>query len=283
MGWEPITHIGVALGPKVGGNDVLVRVRVVPNGKAGNEVYGRTLNVGEVDEGHGIVVSEGEEVVFPVGSVTLTIDDVDKYAVAGLGGYSPIANTIWTWLQVPPMPTERFFRYLFAAARRLDSAHSLWVGAMQELTGPSDEPFIQKRVRLYTALGHAESMCIALNRVIIMIRYLRTRFGVTTPVPTDVDSIWEAVEAIRNALEHIDERAFGKAKKEKPQDAMTIFDQSDFVASGKLSYAGYSLDLQAGLIPVLVAARKYILDVTAEAGTKKTDNEEIRFGPMTSD
>ena len=99
MGWEPITHIGVALGPKVGGNDVLVRVRVVPNGKAGNEVYGRTLNVGEVDEGHGIVLSVGDQVVFPAGSVTVTLYDVDKYAMVGQDGYAPIANTIWTWLQ----------------------------------------------------------------------------------------------------------------------------------------------------------------------------------------
>ena len=283
MGWEPIAHIGIALGPKVGGNDVLVRVRVVPNGKAGNEVYGRTLNVGEVDKGDRILLSVGEEVVFPVGSVRLAIDDVDKYAVAGLGGYSPIANTIWTWLQIPPLPSEQRFHYLFSVARRLDSAHSLWVGAMQELTGPNDEPFIQMRARLFTALGYAESMCIALNRVIVMIRCLPSKFGVTTPVPTAIDSIWEATEAIRNAFEHIGERAFGKARKENAQDAMTIFDQSDFVASGKLSYAGHTLDLKAGLIPVLVAARKYILDIAAEAGTKKTDNEEIRFGPMTSD
>ena len=77
-----------------------------------------------------------------------------------------------------------------------------------------------------------------------MIRYLPSKFGVTTPVPRALIQFWEATETIRNAFEHIDERAFGKARKENMQDAMTIFDQSDFVASGKLSYAGHTLDLQ---------------------------------------
>ena len=283
MELKPITHIGINLGPNVGDNDVLVGVRVVPCGRMGNEVHGRTLNDGEVDEGHGIVHRPGDQVVFPAGSVTVTLYDVDKYAMVGQDGYAPIANTIWTWLNVPPQPPEQAFHYLLAAARRLDSAHSLWVGAMQEFTGSSDEPFIQMRARIFTALGYAESMCIALNRVIAMIRYLPSKFGVTTPVPTAIDSIWQATEAIRNAFEHIGERAFGKARKENAQDAMTIFDQSDFVASGKLSYAGHTLDLKAGLIPVLVAARKYILDIAAEAGKKKTLNQETRFGPMTSD
>ena len=39
---QPITYISIALGPKVGANDAIVGVRVVPDGRVGNEVYGVT-------------------------------------------------------------------------------------------------------------------------------------------------------------------------------------------------------------------------------------------------
>ena len=38
--------------------------------------------------------------------------------------------------------------------------------------------------------------------------------------------------AIRNAFEHIDERAVGKAHREGPKDAESVFGQSDFFCSG---------------------------------------------------
>ena len=284
MTTKPITYISFALGPKVGANDVVVGVRVVPNGKDGNEVYGRTLNPGEPDSGDSITLQGNEELVLPPGSVKVTLEDIDRYAEPEPDGYATVTNTVWTWLQVPPLPDEAFFHYLLAASRRLDRAHGLWVSALGGLGACPGEPFIKTRARLFNTLGDVDLMCVSLNRAIRMIKGAHAKFSTKTAVPSEVDTVQEPLLAIRDAFEHIDERAMGKARHEGLADAMSIFNQGDLVTSGILRYAGHSLDLRADVNPALLAARKFILDVVAEAGTAKTYNgEPIRFGPIKCD
>ena len=280
MAMEPITYIGISLGPNVGANDTVVGVRVVPNGRNSNEVYGRTLNADEQDTGERITLEVGEKLVFPPGSVEVTLPDVDRYADSELDGYAPVTNTAWTWLKIPPSPDEAFFHYMLAVSRRLDRAYALYVGALRELGTRPDEPFIRTRARVFSALGNAESMCIALNRAIQMIADAHARFSVTTAVPREVTDVQDAVRAIRNAFEHIDERAFGRARQETPVEAMSIFNQADLVTSGTIRYAEHSLDLRMQVIPALVAARQFIYDVLAGEGTTKRVDEPIEFGPF---
>ena len=274
---DSITYIGIHLSSNSGANDAIIRVRVVPDGKKGNEVYGRTLNIGERDSGQSITLGEDETLVFPQGSVKVTLQDVDQYAHRAKDGYAAVANTVWTWLNIPPHPKENFFNYLLAAARRLDMAYALCVRALYELGNRADEPFMETRIRVFNALGHAELMCIAFNRVISMIKDARAKFSATTAVPCEVDNILGAITAIRDAFEHIDERAMGKARQEGAADAMSIFNQGDLVASNVLRYANHSLDLRAEVIPTLVAARKFIVDVIAEAGSSKKIDHVIKF------
>ena len=277
---EPITYISINLGPDAGVDDAVVGVRVVPEGRNGNEVYGRTLHIDESDTGEGIILVAGEKLVFPPGSVKVTLKDVDRYVDPEVDGYASVANTVWTWLQIPPSPCHAYFLYMLAASRRLDRAHALCVGVLQELGHRPDEPFIKTRVRIFGALGNAESMCIALNRAIVMAGDASARFSVKTAVPSEVQAVKDAVLAIRNAFEHIDERAFGGARRETPEEAMSIFNQADLVASGTLRYAGHALSLRTQVIPALLAARKFIYDVIAEAGATKTVNKPIEFGPF---
>ena len=61
---KPITYVGLNLGPNVGATDFIVGVRVVPDGRSGNEVYGRALNTGEPDNGEGILLNVGDKLVF---------------------------------------------------------------------------------------------------------------------------------------------------------------------------------------------------------------------------
>ena len=283
MATEPITYVGIHLGPNAGSDDAIVGVRVVPNGNNGNEVYGRTLSADELDTGEGITLEVGEKLVFPPGSVKVTIQDVDRYPELEPDGYASLTNTAWTWLQVPPLPGEAFFNFVLAASRRIDMAHAHCVSALRELGDRPDEPFIRTRARIFNALGNAESMCIALNRAVRMIKNAHVEFTVTTPVPSEVEKMQEAVSAIRNAFEHIDDRAMGRAHRENPANAMSIFNQADLVSYGILRYASHSLNLRTEVIPALVAARRFIFDVIAEAGTTKTINTLIEFGPVTDD
>ena len=278
---EPITYIGVNLGPNVGADDTIVGVRVVPGGRSGREVYGRTLNSGETDTGEGITLNSGDTLVFPPGDVKISLGDVDRYAEKGPDGYAPVTNTVWTWLQIPPYSDETFFHYYLAASRRIDIAHSLYVSALHELGVRNEEPFIRTRARVFNALGTAESMCIAINRAFMMIRNSPAQFSVTTTVPQEVDALYDDVRAIRNAFEHIDERAMGRARQEGQADALSIFNQADLISSGVLRYAGHSINLRTEVIPALLAARRFVYDVLAEAGNTKTLNDKLVFGPFT--
>ena len=275
MAIKPISWLGLNLGPKVGEGDVIVGVRVVPVKREGRTIYGRTLNFGEPDSGESITVNPGDTLIFRPGFINVSITDVDRYSDWGPDGYAPVANTIWSWLIIPPVtqPREKY-HYLIAAARRLDMAHVHCIGALDGLKVSSGQPsFLKQRVGMFKALGHAESMSIALNRAFRMIQNAKTKVA----VPTEVNAVADRAQIIRNAFEHIDERAAGKARQEGPADAMTVFDQSDFFQSGILRYADHSLDIAAEVVPAMIAARKFIVDVVVHEGSTKTTSVEIKW------
>ena len=276
----PIRYISFNIGPNVGDNDALIGVRVVPAGREGNKVLGKTLNYGEPDSGEAITVRPGEKLLFPAGNVKITIQDIDRENSPGPDGYAAVSNTVWTWLQDGPSPDPALFRFLFAAARRLDTAHDLCFNALNELGSRPDEPFIKTRARIFKALGYAELMCVALNRAIRMIKAIPPEFSVSVALPNTVDAIFPALKEIRDALEHIEERALEivNARGDHHPDALTIFDQNDFFASGVLRYADQSLDVRAEVIPALIASRKFIFEVAVEkAGAVRTLNVPIEF------
>ena len=277
---EPITHISLNIGPTVGGDDCVVALRVVPDGRDGNTVHGRTLNFGEPDSGEAITVGSGEELVFRPGSVKVAIADVERFIAL-----DPVSNTIsnlvWSWLNIPPVPDPDFFNYSFAMARRIDRVYALHSSIMSDMNTNDDEPFVNNRARLFSTVGDVEIMCITMNRAIEMIKRAGDMISAATRVPAEVDAIHEALLAVRNAFEHIDERAIGKAIKEGPTDARSIFDQTSVIQSGVVSYAGQSLNLKTDVPPALDAARHFVRDVITERGTTKTaSGTQIKFGPM---
>ena len=278
MTTQPIRYLGFNMGPNVGENDTLMGVRVVPAGRDGHIVLGKTLNHGEPDSGEYISVREGERLLFPVGSVKITIRDIDRENVPGPDGYAAVANTVWTWLQVGPEPDANLFRFLAAAARRLDTAHALHVNALGQLGTRPDEPFIKTRARLFEALGYAELMCVALNRAIGMVNNIPVEFSVQTDVPQSADAISLALTDMRNAIEHIEDRAFGKVRGKPDLHALSIFDQAEFFSSGVLRYGDHSLDLRGDIAPALISSRRFIFEVAAEkSGAARINNVPIEF------
>ena len=251
---------------------------MVPVWKEDRTVYGRTLNHGEPDNGDAIRVEPGDTLIFPQGSVKVMLSDVDRYSEPESDGYAPVANTVWSWLAIPPTTFNKMgSHYLLAAARRLDMAHIHCIGTLRCLRDIPGKPFVKARARMFDGLGHAESMCIALSRAIGMIQQARVKFSITAPVPQVITEVAAPVRSLRDAFEHIDERAEGNARKESPKDAMSVFEQSDFFASGVLRYAGHSLDIQTEALPAMIAARKFIADATADGGKTKTINMELKW------
>jgi hypothetical protein len=274
-----VRYLGVNLTSEVGANDAVIGVRVVPAGRDGHKVFGRTLAQGEADSGEPVrfYPYAGEELLFQVGSVQLFLEDVDKNSRSGPDGYAPVANALWTWLTVGAPPDPALFRFLFSSARRLDTAHSLCAHVLEALTD-RPEPFIKARDRLFGALGDAELMCVALGRAIDMLQSMPARFSVPSCLPDITPSVALALREIRNAFEHIEDRALGNVRGKPHADALSIFDQQDFIANGVLRYASHSLDLQADVLPLLINARRATLDAAvAASGAAKTINVPLSF------
>ena len=107
MSIGPITHMKLNLGPQVGEDDGIVDVRVVPIKREGRTVFVRTLNFGEPDNGEGITVEPGDTLLFQSGSMKITLTDVDRYCEPTPDGYASVANTVWSWLAIPPRTHPR--------------------------------------------------------------------------------------------------------------------------------------------------------------------------------
>ena len=215
---------------------------------------------------------------FPAGSISVTMADVDRYSKPEPDGYAPVTNTVWSWLAIPPFEDgQTFVNYLLEASRRLDKAHTHCANALCVLVAPPEDVGFRARQARFNALGDAESMCVALSRAVRMIARARETISAPTVVPEEIGAIEEAVLAIRDAFEHIDERAVGKARRENSTDALSVFDQADFFAAGVLRYAGYSLDVRREALPALIAGRRFIVEAVTRAGLRKTITQPITW------
>ncbi len=234
--------------------------RIVPVRREGNTVYYRSLRPGEQDPGKTIPLQKGDRLVFEPGALVVSTDQIDTYSSPGLGGYAPVANTIWTWYRIV---SERvgFVLFLFSLARRTDAAHALWASAMETRNEALKADGIPKRHKSFIALATAEMAIIALHRCTRMVHSLVDQFCPELEVPDSVNKISRPVEEMRHAFEHIDDRAMGKFGPSQKIDpvALTIFDQPDFLDSAILQYRGHTLDLESDVIGALLDCRKFIM------------------------
>ena len=253
----------------------LFGVRVVPVKREGNVIYARTLRRGEEDAGEVIHLELGERLVFPAGEIVIDSRDIDEYYnPKGLGGYRPVANTVWTWDQIAPEPL-RFFLFLFSLARRTDAAHTLWASAIQTRDKAREDGGIPQRQGYFNALAAAEMAIIALGRCYRMVCGLIEKYCPELQVPDSVTKTLEAVQEMRNAFEHIDERAEGRVGRGKSHlDELTIFNQPDFIESSILRYKDYELDFETDVIAALVDCRELIMGAIEERAEQKAGNKQ---------
>ncbi|MDE0031681.1 MAG: hypothetical protein OXU75_00860 [Deltaproteobacteria bacterium] len=246
------------------GGEFLVSLRVVPAGREGKTVYGRTLRHGEeVDPDEGVLVRAGERFVFREGDLTIDARAVDElYNPEERGGYRPISNTVWTWHH---FTSERrsFFLFIFALAKRLDATHTSWVAALEIRDRAREEKGISRRRLHLSELAAAEATVVPLGRCYSMIRTLVRQHCPELHMPETVARTFGAVCEMRNAFEHIDERAEGKLKVGRKTvidpDAFTIFDQPDFIGSGILRYKAFQLNFESDVLAALIECRGLVL------------------------
>ena len=250
-------------------DNFLFAKRVVPVRREGNNVIVRTLRHGEEDTGESVEIREGDRIVIEAGGLEISTEEIDSWSPKGFGGYAPVADTVWTWYQIAPTQAGFFF-FLFSLARRLDSTHSLWAQAVQEIQTQKE------RIQIFSALASAEMTVIALHRVIMMTKTLATDYCPDLEIPPNIQNIEVMVREMRNAFEHIDERAKGKpGKSESAWDALTIFIQPDFTSATRLRYKNHVLDFDKDVKKALLDCRGMVMQaVDSRVPIDTANNEE---------
>ena len=248
--------------------------RIVPIKREGNIVYARTLRRGEEDTGEVVDLQPGDRLVIPKGEFQVDSRDIDEhFNPKGLGGYRPVANTVWSWYRIA---TEQlgFFLFFFALARRTDAAHSLWVLAIEARDKARQVDGIPARLAHFNALGAAEVAIVALGRCYLMVKALIENYCPELQLPGSVVRTWDAVLEMRNSFEHIDERAVGNVGRGKlDADALTIFNQPEFVRASILQYKEYTLDFESDVITALVDCRELIMNAIDARAKQQTQNK----------
>ena len=97
-------------------------------------------------------------------------------------------------------------------------------------------------------------------------------------IPDSLQKLAPMFKDMRDAFEHIDERAQGKINLRGKMDAeaLTIFDQPDFIGSSVLHYRGKDLHFYEDVLVALLSCRELVLkvfDLRADAQTENGDPE----------
>jgi hypothetical protein len=101
---------------------------------------------------------------------------------------------------------------------------------------------------------------VALGRAVDMVRQAADSIGCTVPLPAQVTSSWPALHDIRNAYEHIEDRALGQVHEKPHPDALTIFDQERLLTAGALVYGKHQLDVTKEVPRLLAEVRQFFKD-----------------------
>ena len=251
--------------------------RLIPIGREGNKVFARTLRPGEEDTGEGVKIEAGDQLIIPAGGLSFHSREIDAQSPKGLGGYAPVANTVWTWYQVAPV-RQGFFLHMFSLSRRIDSAYALWVLVAREREEAAKAQGIARRAKYFSALAAAEVAVIALHRGIVMIEGLNKTFSLGLDIPDSLQAIQSLVQDMRHSFEHIDDRAQGRVNLlgTLSPDALTIFDQQDFIDSSMIHYQGRTLDFDKEVLAALLECRELIMkaiDARVASGADKQETE----------
>ena len=245
----------------------MFHMRVVPVRVEGTTVYARTLRHDEVDDGRRVHAIPGGQITFEEGSLVAELDHIDDQAESTSSGHVPLTPVLWTWLSIRTDHDEARTRFLLAAARRLDTANLLLIEVQGRTDLLKQEGLAGPAIRqnLFELVGCVEQAVVSLGRAVDMVLKAEDQIGRDVPIPPAVADAAEAVKDIRDAYEHIDERAAGNVWRKPHPDALTIFDWQRLLTEGVIVYGNHELEL-AEQIPALIAAMRHFFKSAAADG-----------------
>ncbi|MHC1559893.1 hypothetical protein ACR9E3_13130 [Actinomycetospora sp. C-140] len=253
----------------VGDDGYLFPQRIVQVREEGDTVYARTLGHGEYDDGRRVHPIPGGDVTFEDGAVVIELDAIDDFERQDRVGPTPLTPVLWTWLRFCDQSLEARERYVLAAARRHDIALDLLAQVLDDLDELHDAEGAPVRRQLsFRLISRVESLMIALGRLVHMVQWcgrtLPSSSSAQRAIPTLVAAKADALKEIRDAFEHIDERATGRARRQSPAEALTIFDHPRLLTEEAVSYGGRVLTLGDDVPRLLSECRQFFKDVVSD-------------------
>lgn len=258
-----ISHLGLhATSGETAVNDLLLGMRVLPLRREGRVVFARTLRFGEIDTGQRVHVRPGEQIQFEEGSLVLELDYIDSLEPPTASGYVPLTPVLASWWGFSRPSDESKVRYVLAAARRLDIASQL-LGALKAAEEALSEttPLAEAKRQVFAVIGAIEVAVGAFGRAMSMVADAPDSIRGSVPVPANIAAAIPAITEIRNAYEHIEDRAFGSVWGKPHPDALDIFDHTELLQTDTIVYGASRLDLSAEVPELMAAAREFLKSV----------------------
>jgi hypothetical protein len=261
-----LSHIGIHTTDDPSNSlDLVFGMRIVPVREEGDVVYARTLRHGEEDNGARVHVRPGQTVAFEEGAIKAELDYIDSLESPTASGYVPLAPVLWSWLALSVHWIDpAIVRYVLAAARRLDTANELLMNikSLEAELNSGDLSAAGFRRAMFLLIGSVETAVVALGRAISMITSAPRQVRNRTRVPRLLADAMPSLTSIRNAYEHIEDRALGNVQGKPDPVALTIFDHMSLLAYDKIVYGAHELDLAEQVPQLLQVARATLLDFT---------------------
>jgi len=255
-----VSHIGVHSTAEIGVvSDLIHSMRVVPVRREGTTIFARSLTLAEPDDGRRVHIRPGDSIVFEEGAITAELDAIDAREQATESGYAPLAPVLLAWFKFGREGwDDGVVRYALAAARRLDMANELLIRSrdVEALINENPEmPGPDLRRAMFNMLGTVELAVISLGRALTMIRDAPEKLTVPFTIAAALEDAYPAINAIRNAYEHIEDRAFGTVHGSPHADALTIFSYERLLHEDVIVYGSHELNLAEQVPKVLAEAR----------------------------
>ena len=179
-------------------------------------------------------------------------------------GYVPLTYAVMVWSGFHDKPRDARFWYFSSLARKLDFAHLQFervrVG-IAALKTPS-EYLLETAMEV---LSDAEAAMTALHRACSMSEGLQQLYGAPALPRFVTIGRLKAIEELRHAYEHVDDRALGCIYRNKPDiaEAHSVFLKADFgrnlVELHQLSYRQWTFDVDSEASTVCTALRDYVM------------------------
>lgn len=288
----PIHSIAICESDQVGANDTIYWLRVVPDGRDEGVVYGRTLRRDEADDGRRVHVRPGERFELPKGSVQIELDEIEDFykEIDPERPHGSFAAVVRVWQRTAGIRPPELARVAQAAAHRLDAAtYSLHratsIGQLLRSQDGSGGPRGVAALDEYLHL--VQETIVALARCIALLDHARKHSGFDVPRHAVIERHREALKDLRDAYEHIDERALARAKGVVDERNLMIFEHTSLVRDGVISYFDHKLRVD-DLHSVIAACRSDIKTAIGGGPTsidqdRGSSNDEAVLGTPTGE